>query len=241
MARCCHTSRVHRAAFIRKQKRPDGSGFWAAYPVGEDDHGLWLFTPKGSMYRGEAGGTVGYCKVGSPEGPGIAVVHLVPRGDWWIATFWDTSVAKWSVTFDISTPPRLAERVWSYIDLELDVSLNARTGEARIDDEDEFATAVELGLISPREADEARRATEQTVRLVCDPEGRFQRAGQTRVRWNDCGLAEHMIRAPSARRPGQARAATRQTRLMNGSFVRSCGISRWSSMTTRQPVRRSSR
>jgi hypothetical protein len=42
--------------FIRKQKRPDSSGFWGAYKTGEDAFGVWLFTPRGSLYRGEKGG-----------------------------------------------------------------------------------------------------------------------------------------------------------------------------------------
>jgi hypothetical protein len=106
--------------FIRKRKRPSGSALWPAYRAGQDRFGTWLFTPQGSRYRGEKDGAVGYCNVGSPVGPGIAVMHLVPRTGWWIATFWDEDEPRWSVTVDICTPPRLSDGALTYIDLELD-------------------------------------------------------------------------------------------------------------------------
>ena len=157
--------------YIRKQKRPEGTGFWGAYPTAEDEFGLWLFTPRGSLYRGESRGTIGYCNVGSPTGPGIPVIHLVPPSAWWIATFWAPGEAMWTVTFDISTPPRLFDRVWSYDDLELDVLLHGQSGEVRID----------VGLIHEDEAAAARAAAASAVELVSDRNGVFAQAGQKRL------------------------------------------------------------
>ncbi len=167
--------------FIRKQKRPDGSGFWGAYKTGEDAFGVWLFTPRGSLYRGEKGGSTAYCKVGSPEGPGIPVMHLVPRAAWWIATFWAPAEVPWSLTFDISTPPRLDGAVWSYVDLELDVWVEAMTGSVQLEDEDEFVAACADGTISPPEAEAARLAADDIGTLVRRRKGEFGRAGAARL------------------------------------------------------------
>src|SRR5215470_19204967 len=81
--------RITEVNFIRKLRRPDGCAVWPVYRTGEDRFGTWLFTPKGSLHRGEKAGVAAYCNVGSPVGPGVAVIHLVPRAGWWIATFWD--------------------------------------------------------------------------------------------------------------------------------------------------------
>jgi hypothetical protein len=63
-----HDRSVTEVTFIRKLKRPDGSAVWPAYHLGEDRFGTWLFTPKGSLYRGERAGAAAYCNVGSPVG-----------------------------------------------------------------------------------------------------------------------------------------------------------------------------
>lgn len=165
--------------YIRKQKRPDGGGLWGAYPTAEDGFGLWLFTPRGSVYRGWSRGTVGYCNVGSPTGPGIPVIHLVPPGAWWIATFWPPGEASWLVSVDISTPSRLADRVWSYDDLELDLLLDGPSGEVRTEDQDEFEHAIRLGLIHEDEAAAARAAAEAAAELMSDRQGVFVQTGQT--------------------------------------------------------------
>ena len=167
--------------YIRKRKRPEGSGFWGAYPTADDDLGVWLFTPRGSLYRGESRGTIGSCNVGRPTGPGIPVIHLVPPSAWWIATFWAPGESNWSVTFDISTPPRLLDRVWTYDDLELDVSLHEQSGEVRTDDRDEFEDAIDACLISEDEAAAARAAAAAAVELVSERDAVFVQAGQKRL------------------------------------------------------------
>jgi len=162
--------------FIRKQKRPDGSGFWGAYKTGEDAFGVWLFTPQGSLYRGEMAGSTAYCYVGSPQAPGIPVMHLVPRAAWWIASFGTRSL-----TFDISTPPRLDGSVWSYVDLELDVWVEALTGRVQIEDEDEYVAASADGTISPAEAKAARLAADDIATLVRRRKGEFGLTGAARL------------------------------------------------------------
>jgi hypothetical protein len=175
------TSRAAEVTFIRKLKRPDGSGLWPAYRIGQDRYGSWLFTPQGSRYRGEKAGVASYCYVGSPAGPGIAVLHLVPAAGWWIATFPDRDRSRWSVTVDICTPPRLDGGVWTYTDLELDIEVAAGTGEVRITDEDEFAAACESGYIAAGEAAAARQAAGQVARLIRAAREPFSRAGPRKL------------------------------------------------------------
>jgi hypothetical protein len=150
--------------------------------MGKDGFGTWLFTPKGSRYRGEKPGVVGYCNVGSPIGPGVAAIHLIPLTGWWIATFWDESESSWSLTVDICTPPRLADGVWTYTDLELDVLVDAGTGDIQVDDEDEFVDACERGSITLDEAVAARQATDKIVQLVRELREPFASAGNHRLR-----------------------------------------------------------
>jgi uncharacterized protein DUF402 len=184
--------------YIRKQKRPDGCGLWGAYPTAEDQFGLWLFTPRGSIYRGESRGTIGYCNVGSPTGPGIPVIHVVPPAAWWIATFWTPGEASWTVTFDISTPPYLSDRVWSYDDLQLDLLLDGLSGEVQTEDHDEFEEAIRVGLIHEGEAAAARAAAEAAAELISDRDGVFIRTGQ-RLLSNALGLGFEPITQLPAR------------------------------------------
>ena len=152
--------------FIRKRKRPTGSALWPTYRTGQDDFGTWLFTPQGSYFRAEKNGAVVCCNVGSPVGPGIAVMHLVPHTGWWIATFWDEDEPRWSVTVDICTPPRLSDGVLTYIDLELDVLASRGTGDVEIVDEDEFTAACDSGFIPLAEAAAARETADQVALLA---------------------------------------------------------------------------
>ena len=71
-----------------------------------------------------------------------------------------------SLIFDISTPPRLHGSVWSYVDLELDVWVEALTGSVQIEDEDEFVAACADGTISRPEAEAARLAADEIGTLV---------------------------------------------------------------------------
>jgi hypothetical protein len=176
-----HDCRSTEVTFIRKLKRPDGCAVWPAYRMGEDRFGTWLFTPQGSLYRGEKGGVAVHCNVGSPVGPGVAVMHLVPQAGWWIATFWHQAESSWSVTVDICTPPRLADGVWTYTDLELDVLADSGTGDVQIVDEDEFAAACDGGFIAPGEAVAARQAADQVAQLVRDAADPFASVGPRRL------------------------------------------------------------
>jgi hypothetical protein len=158
-------AREMETTFIRKLKRRGASGLWSAYVLDVDAHGRWLFSPKGSLYRGEEGGLTGLCEVGqgNPDA-GLLVLHLVPRGGWWIAAWAGDWTYPW-VSIDIATPATLVEGAWTYDDLELDL-VSREPGVVQIEDEDEFAAACDQGLITAREQLDATTATAELRRIL---------------------------------------------------------------------------
>jgi Protein of unknown function (DUF402) len=165
--------------YIRKQKRPEGTAIWGSYETARDELGVWLFTPRGSLFRGERAGQTSYCNVGSPEGAGIPVIHLVRPGEWWIATFWAPGEAPWSLTFDLCQAPTFDGLVWSYVDLELDAWVDPETRSLQLEDEDEFAEACRAGTISSDEAARVGRAAAEVRALVT--RGDLVEAGMARL------------------------------------------------------------
>jgi len=148
------------ATFIRKVKRSGGAGVWGSYVVDDDEHGLWLYTPAESLYRGTtASGAVAMCHAGWPEPPGASVIHLIPRTGWWFARRQQVpSPLGAHLAIDVCTPSEFHQGMWSYDDLELDF-LKHRNGGWQLVDEDEFDHEVGLGRISSSE----REASLQTV------------------------------------------------------------------------------
>jgi hypothetical protein len=153
--------------FVQKQKRGQGSGQWPAYVLGEDAHGVWLFCPAGTPYRGWNihGQFVWSGEVGQGDrDAGMAVVHLVPRAGWWIASWWDDAAGR-RISIDICTPPALADDVWHYDDLELDVQA-FQDGVVVIDDEAGLVAACEAGEMTAEEARAARAAADALAKLL---------------------------------------------------------------------------
>jgi hypothetical protein len=73
---------------IRKVKRPEGMMRWPAYVAGNDDHGLWLFSPKGTICRGQSGSGMAEVEVGhGNREAGLPVMHLMPVSAWWTASW----------------------------------------------------------------------------------------------------------------------------------------------------------
>jgi hypothetical protein len=130
---------------------------WGAYFVGEDEHGTWLYTPQGSLARGRHSGASDVCYVGTPEPPGLHVLHLAPaNGQWWFAA-WAVDSAR-GTAIDICTPPEVSRGRVSFVDLELDVY--QRDGDVVVADQDEFEGACRSGMITARE----RRACLRTAK-----------------------------------------------------------------------------
>ncbi len=153
--------------FVQKQKRGKGSGQWPAYVLGEDEHGTWLFCPAGTSYRSwnTQGQFVFSGEVGQGDrDAGMAVVHLIPRAGWWIASWWD-DVAGRRISIDICTPPALADDVWHYDDLELDLQAFC-DGVVVTEDEAEFAAALAAGEMSAKEASAARAAADEVRQML---------------------------------------------------------------------------
>ncbi len=162
---------TQKTVVIRKIKRPEGVFRWPAYVTGHDHHGLWLYSPQGTIFRGQVGATIGECEVGQGDREeGVPVMHLIPRAAWWIAA-WHPEY----VSVDICKPPTLTCDEWCYTDLEIDL-LAFSDGRVEIEDEDEFAAACEAGQIPPDEEDSARaaaRKVERCMRRRKEPFGRL--------------------------------------------------------------------
>jgi hypothetical protein len=110
----------------------DGSLHWhqTMRYLGEDDHGIWLGGPAGSLsQRGD-------------EPPIVleqAFVGLIPDGQWWTATF-NGDPARTEIYCDIGTPPHWPnpDEV-TMVDLDLDVVRVRADQRVILLDEDEFA------------------------------------------------------------------------------------------------------
>ena len=110
---------MRETAVIRKVKRPEGMGRWPVYVMDRDCYGLWLFSPRGTIFRGQFGSTIGECEVGQGDREaGLDVMHLIPNSAWWTAAWCRGHGIPISV--DICTPPKRVDGEWSYFDLELD-------------------------------------------------------------------------------------------------------------------------
>lgn len=111
-------------------RKYDGSvsGRWTATRLGEDEHGVWLGTPRGVPVTATKGGWANR----------FDHVLLVPRGEWWIATF--CAAPGPEMYCDVCTVPEwdAGATVLSAIDLDLDV-VRSHGGEAYAKDEEEFA------------------------------------------------------------------------------------------------------
>ncbi|CAN5560739.1 hypothetical protein BH10ACT10_BH10ACT10_17350 [soil metagenome] len=165
---------------LRKVKRPVGVGTWQAYVLGQDVYGTWLYTPPGSLYRGQDDEGVGVCDVGQDDtGAGRPVVQLIAPGAWWTPTWYPDTEAR-VVTVDVCTPPELTDQTWTYIDLELDPWVS-NTGAVTTDDWDEFQIACTAGRIDTHEASQAITAVTTLEDLLRGGVEPFGVAGRERL------------------------------------------------------------
>lgn len=166
---------------IRKIKRSKGFARWSAYELGRDGFGLWLFTPPGSLFRSEVGGTVAECEVGQGARPsGLAVLHLIPLSGWWMAQ-WTAEGAGGFISVEVCTPPTLLGGEWQFEDLELDLYRGADS-RVIVEDEDEFAAAPAAGSITPKEAAAARRAADEVEGWLAGSVEPFGQVGWGKLR-----------------------------------------------------------
>lgn len=96
--------------------------------LGHDRHGVWLGARPPTLYSG-------------PQGAGRwmhGFVVLVPRHEWWIASFNDVTLPDPEVYVDVTTGTRWpSETHITAVDLDLDV-VRHRDGSVTLLDEDEF-------------------------------------------------------------------------------------------------------
>jgi len=165
-------SMTYPTTIIRKIKRPEGIARWSVYIIKEDHYGLWLYSPKGTLFRSQKGSVIGECEVGQGNrDTGLHVMHLIPNEYWWIAAWYLDHI-----TIDICTPPTCIDGEWHYTDLELD-PIAFPDGRIIVEDEDEFNDACNKGLIPPNEAIEARTATTTVVKHLCHQTEPFGQVG----------------------------------------------------------------
>ncbi|MEV4266221.1 DUF402 domain-containing protein [Kribbella sp. NPDC049584] len=155
--------------YIRKRKRPSGSGLWPTYQLETDAFGTWFYTPAHSLYRGNNGETCEVAQLGPGE-PGEHSVHLAPHDGWWFAYFRRSGL----LHVDVSTPPALVGSEWTFEDLELDPFRRA-DGTIGTEDWDELAAAHAAGLITDAErkaAENAAHTLEHHFVAAVEPFGR---------------------------------------------------------------------
>ncbi|WP_350280783.1 DUF402 domain-containing protein [Kribbella sp. HUAS MG21] len=161
--------------YLRKRKRPRGSGLWAAYMLDTDAFGTWFYTPARSLFRGDNGE---YCEMAQlgPAGPGEHCVQLAPHDGWWFAYFRQSGF----LHVDVGTTPVLVGEEWTFEDLELD-PFRQPDGTIGTEDWDELAAAHAAGLVSDAEraeAEDAARGLERDFAAGVEP---FGRAGWDRL------------------------------------------------------------
>lgn len=153
----------------------DGSLHWhfTMFPLGEDDHGLWLGAPDGTaVTRGTE------TPIRSP-----AFALLIPRSGWWTSV-WNEATSdgtgfSFEVYADVCTPPERKGDVVDAIDLDLDVARH-RDGSTILLDEDEFEDHRRAYAYPPRVVDQARAAAAELFGRV---EDRLEPFGSTGERW----------------------------------------------------------
>lgn len=117
--------------------------------LGEDDHGLWLWSPPGTdMQRGD-----------EPRLQSRTVnLKLIPDGRWWTAMWSHQRPVE--VYVDIITPPAWRGSTVTMVDIDLDV-VRWSDGRVAVLDEDEFLVHQAEMEYPPRLVDTARTTTAQ--------------------------------------------------------------------------------
>lgn len=137
--------------------------------LGEDEHGVWLYTPAGTVaQRGHE----------EPRPLKKGFISVIPHAEWWIVEFyWDHP--RYAVYVNIGTPPTWHENRVHQIDLDLDVVRHV-DGTVEVLDEDEFAEHQEKYAYPADLVVATRRAADRAVSLLQTQTEPF---GTTVERW----------------------------------------------------------
>lgn len=140
-----------RRVLIDFRKWPDRPHWRFAMSVlGEDEHGLWLWSPPGTLLR-------------RGDEPAIEAKHTFAKlitGDRWWTAIWNSG-GRHECYVDIATPPEWDGDRVTMIDLDLDLSRDRTSGEVSVLDEDEFLDHSVVYGYPPRLVDRARAVTAQ--------------------------------------------------------------------------------
>jgi hypothetical protein len=125
---------------VRKVKRPGGDFTFTVQPLGEDEHGSWVYGPIGSPWS-------------APHDSGTLPVDAIALFDpgHWFVTWWVDRPGDRRVEIDISLPPERTAAGWTYVDLELD-PIRHEDGTVEVEDHDEYDDACRNGWITPEHA-----------------------------------------------------------------------------------------
>ncbi len=148
----------------------DGRLHWQfdMFRLGEDEHGLWLWSPPGSpMQRGDEP-----MKLSKSTN-----VKVIPEAKWWTAIWaWQR---RHDVYVDIITPPKWDGARVEMVDLDLDV-VRWSDGGVEVLDEDEFSEHRLLFDYPPRLVDTVRATT---ARLAVAVDARHEPFDEVAVSW----------------------------------------------------------
>ncbi|MDR4532473.1 DUF402 domain-containing protein [Glutamicibacter sp. PS] len=120
----------------------DGTPHWVVpgYYLGADEYGHWIHQPAGSLVA----------RPGSAHLAASDALCLIPRGESWVATLYDSAQEDFDVYIDLSTsvgwaPLKSGGWELNSIDMDLD-AIRSRTRGVFLDDEDEFTEhAAQMG------------------------------------------------------------------------------------------------
>lgn len=148
----------------------NGQRHWqfAMRRLGEDEHGLWLWSPPGTdMQRGH-----------EPVRQSKTInVKLIPDNKWWTAIWsWQSHI---DLYIDIITPPTWSGSTVTMVDIDLDV-MRMPDGHVEIADEDEFKQH-QVEMEYPQRLIDTARAT--TARIAVAVEARHEPFGDVGDVW----------------------------------------------------------
>ncbi len=140
------------------------------YRLGEDEHGVWLWAPAGTL-----------CTRGAdPPQPAESVFVKLVSARAWVTPIWNADGA-YTTYVDINTPPLWEGNTVRMIDLDLDVVVRRGHGEPELLDEDEFAAhRAELGYPARLVAG-ARSAAAATMAAIAAGREPYATAGPARL------------------------------------------------------------
>lgn len=154
-----------RVVTVCKSKLQGGRGCWQAYEVRHDNHGRWLFSPAGSVFRSSDGTQDGQCQVEGGDGAGLDSLILVPEAtQHWLAN-WRVPERPLHISVDICHWTRRDSSTAAFIDWELD-PFRLRSGLVAVEDVDDFTEARDAGLLTDEEADLALQSAAWVERAL---------------------------------------------------------------------------